>query len=174
MINLIKLIILYLCYRYFSLKIIYRNSFEEYYINNETYSYKNCNHLYEYSKLEKQPSKEENGSKLKICKFCKNKYYESIPILNGEFYNIENLTSSCQHGNGIRYYSILYGQYELTDDNIELHSTYGHKCDKCHKLIGEFNFKSLGPLKRTGYPRLIRLSDYWNNSWLLGVIMEMM
>jgi hypothetical protein len=118
--------------------------------------------------VEKQPSKEDNGTKLNICKYCKNKYYESIPILNGEFYNIENLTSSCQHGSGIRYYSKLYGQYELTDENIELHSIYGDKCDKCHKLIGEFNFKSLGSLKCTGYPRLISLSNYWNNSWLLG------
>ena len=170
MINLIKLIIIYICYRYLcrSFKIIYRQSFEKYYINNETNSYKNCNHSYEYSTVEKQPSEEENGTKLNTCKYCKNKYYESIPILSGEFYNIENLTSSCQHGNGIRYYSKLYGQYELTDDNIELHSIYGDKCDKCHKLIGEFNFKSLGPLKCTGYPRLIRLSDYWNNAWLLG------
>ena len=110
MINLIKLIILYICYRYLcrSSKLIYRHSFEKYYINNEAYSYKNCNHSYEYSMVEKQPSKEDNGTKLNICKYCKNKYYENIPILNDEFYNIENLTSSCQHGSGIRYYSILF------------------------------------------------------------------
>ena len=49
-----------------------------------------------------------------------------------------------------------------------MHSIYGKKCNKCHKLIGEFDFKSLGPLKCTGYPRLIRLSNFWNNNWLLG------
>ena len=170
MINIIKLIFLYICYRYLfrSFKIIYHHSFEKYYLNNETYTHQNCNHSYQYSKVEKQPSKEENGTKLNACKYCKNIYYESIPILNGKFYKVENLTSSCQHGNGIGYYSKLYGQYELTDDNIELHSIYGDKCDKCHKLIGEFNFKTLGSLKCTGYPRLIRLTDYWNNAWLLG------
>ena len=42
------------------------------------------------------------------------------------------------------------------------------KCSKCNCLIGEFDFKSLGHLKCTGYPRLIQLSDYWNNNWLLG------
>lgn len=49
-----------------------------------------------------------------------------------------------------------------------MHSIYGKKCSECHKLIGEFDFKSLGPLKCTGYPRLIRLSNFWNNNWLLG------
>ena len=72
------------------------------------------------------------------------------------------------NGNGIRYYSKLYGQYELTDNEKKLHSIYGKKCEKCKQLIGEFDFKSLGPLKCTGYPRLIRLSDHWNNNWLLG------
>ena len=170
MINLLKLLILYICFRYLSrsLKRFNFNSFEHYYINNETFSYRNCNHSYEYSKVEKYPSKKENGTKLNICKYCKNKYYENIPILTNEFYNLENLTSSCQYGNGIRYYSKLYGKYDLTDGNMKLHSIYGDKCDECHKLIGEFNFKSLGPLKCTGYPRLIRLSDYWNNAWLLG------
>ena len=31
-----------------------------------------------------------------------------------------------------------------------------------------FNFKKLGDVNCTGYPRLLRLSDYWNNLWLLG------
>ena len=69
--------------------------------------------------------------------------------------------------NNITYLNI-YGVYEITDNKTKLHSIYGNKCDKCHKLIGEFNFKSLGPLKCTGYPRLIRLSGFWNNNWLLG------
>ena len=62
----------------------------------------------------------------------------------------------------------VYGKYELTDKKKKLHSIYGKKCNKCHKLIGEFDFKSLGSLKCTGYPRLIKLSEFWNNSWLLG------
>ena len=56
----------------------------------------------------------------------------------------------------------------MTDNKKKLHSIYGKKCDECHRLIGEFDFKSLGTLKCTGYPRLIRLSNYWNNNWLLG------
>ena len=66
----------------------------------------------------------------------------------------------------------IYEIYDSTDNNIELHSIYGSKCSKCHRLVGEFDFKSLGPLKCTGYPRLIRLSNYWNNNWILGVILE--
>ena len=31
-----------------------------------------------------------------------------------------------------------------------------------------FHFKKLGNVNCTGYPRLLRLSDYWNNIWLLG------
>ena len=81
---------------------------------------------------------------------------------------MENITSNCENGNGIRYYSELYGKYELTDNKTKLHSIYGKKCNKCHKLIGEFDFKSLGPLKCPGYPRLIRLSKYWYGQWLLG------
>ena len=86
-INLLKLIILYAHYRYLcrSFKAVNRNSIENYYINNETYNYKDCNHSYEYSKFEKYPSKKENGTKLNICKYCKNRYYENIPILNNEY-----------------------------------------------------------------------------------------
>ena len=85
-----------------------------------------------------------------------------------EYYKLEKLTSNCENGNGIRYFSELYGSYELTDNKTKLHSIYGKKCEECHRLIGEFDFKSLGPLKCTGYPRLIRLSNFWNNNWLLG------
>ena len=53
-----------------------------------------------------------------------------------------------------KYYSKLYGQYELTDDNIELHSIYVDKYNNSYKLIGEFNVKSLGTLKCKGYHRL--------------------
>jgi hypothetical protein len=78
------------------------------------------------------------------------------------------LTSNCENGNGIRYYSKLYGEYKITDNKKNLHSLYGNKCNECSNLIGEFDFHSLGPLKCTGYPRLIRLSYFWKNIWLLG------
>ena len=73
---LIKLIILYICYKNLcsSLKRINHFSFEEYYINNETFNSKDCDHSYEYSKVLKQPSKEENGTKLYICRYCQNKF----------------------------------------------------------------------------------------------------
>jgi len=50
----------------------------------------------------------------------------------------------------------------------DFHSNYGEFCKKCHKLIGEFKFKNHGKIICPGYPRIYRLSDYWNNTWLLG------
>ena len=52
--------------------------------------------------------------------------------------------------------------------NENLHSIYGDNCKKCHKLIGEFKFKNFGKIICPGYPRVYRLSKYWNNTWLLG------
>ena len=129
---------------------------------------KYCNHLFEYSNIEKVPTLQEDGLKKYSCKYCRNTYYERIPKLNNHDYKIEKLTSNCKNGNGFRYYSEIYGQYDLTDNQTKLHSIYGKKCNECQKLIGEFDFKSLGPLKCTGYPRLIKLSKYWKNNWLLG------
>jgi len=169
MFNLLKLIIIFISCSY-----LY-NSYNNFYLyslkqnnSNLLKHNKNCKHSYEYSRIEKIPTKEENGIKMNMCKYCRKKYFETIPKLNQKNYNIENLTSNCENGNGIRYFSELYGSYELTDNKTELHSIYGKKCNKCHKLIGEFDFKSLGSLKCTGYPRLIRLSNAWNNNWLLG------
>ena len=95
-------------------------------------------------------------------------YIEKIPKLNNYNYHVTKIPSNCENGNVFRYFSKLYGTYELTDKNKKLHSIYGSKCSKCHRLIGEFDFKSLGSLKCTGYPRLIKLSKYWNNNWILG------
>jgi hypothetical protein len=53
-------------------------------------------------------------------------------------------------------------------DGKEFHSIYGDNCIKCHKLIGEFKFKNFGKIICPGYPRIYRLSEYWNNTWLLG------
>ena len=129
---------------------------------------KHCKHSYTFSKIEKKPTKEQEGKEIHICKFCRSTYSERIPKLNKKNYYIENLTSNCANGNGVRYFSKLYGSFELTDNQTKLHSIYGKKCNECHKLIGEFDFKSLGSLKCTGYPRLIKLSDFWENNWILG------
>ena len=128
----------------------------------------NCNHLYEFSKFVKKPNIEEEGKKIYTCKYCGNTYIEKIPKINNYNYHVTKIPSNCENGNVFRYFSKLYGTYELTDKNKKLHSIYGSKCSKCHRLIGEFDFKSLGSLKCTGYPRLIKLSKYWNNNWILG------
>ena len=57
--------------------------------------------------------------------------------------------------------------YEIYGEK-DFHSIYGENCKKCHKLIGEFKFKNHGNIICPGYPRIYRLSDYWNNTWLLG------
>ena len=170
MFNLLKLIIIF-----FSLSFIYYSNINSFFIfvkqnkiNHLLHNTKKCKHSYEYSKFEKLPNKEEDGIKMYMCKYCRKQYFESIPKLNQKNYNLENLTSNCENGNGVRYFSKLYGNYEITDNKTRLHSIYGKKCNICHKLIGEFDFKSLGPLKCTGYLRLIRLSSFWNNNWLLG------
>lgn len=144
----------------------YNKSFNN--LFNQKHNSRLCQHSYEYFKIITEPTENEEGGKIYICKYCRNTYFETIPKLNKENYKIENLTSNCENGNGVKYYSELYGNYEVTDNKKQLHSIYGKKCNECHKLIGEFDFKSLGPLKCTGYPRLIRLSDHWNNNWLLG------
>ena len=68
-----------------------------------------------------------------------------------------------------RKYSKEYKSYEIIENsNHHRHSVYAEKCNKSKKLIGEFYFQSLGKLKCPGYPRLLQLSNYWNNTWLLG------
>jgi len=170
MFYLLKIIIIFLScsYLYKINKNIYLISVKLNNAKHLKYNTKNCKHSYEYSKLEKIPNKEEDGIKMFMCKYCRKKYFDTIPKLNKKNYNLENLTSNCENGNGVRYFSELYGSYEITDNKTKLHSIYGKKCNKCHKLIGEFDFKSLGTLKCTGYPRIIRLSNFWNNNWLLG------
>ena len=71
-------------------------------------------------------------------------------------YGIKNKSSYYLDNNGSYY------------NNNELHSIYGEKCKKCNKLIGEFKFNSYGKIICPGYPRIYRLSNYWNNIWLLG------
>lgn len=151
-----------------STKIYKFHPVKENYLKHNISNSSNCNHFYEYSKLDKKPTEEEEGRRTYICKYCRYKYHEIIPKLDKFNYKIENLTSNCKNGNGKKYYSKIYGEYEVTDNKTKLHSIYGKKCDECKQQIGEFDFKSLGPLKCTGYPRLIRLSIFWENHWLLG------
>ena len=58
--------------------------------------------------------------------------------------------------------------YQNSKNNKCKHTIYGEKCSKCNKLIGEFKFQSIGQLICPAYPRLYKLSNYWNNTWLLG------
>lgn len=68
-----------------------------------------------------------------------------------------------------QYFKKEYETFLWKTDNIRLtHSTYGNKCSICHQNIGEFNFQILSDVFCDGYPRLYRLSNYWNNTWLLG------
>ena len=58
--------------------------------------------------------------------------------------------------------------YEITDNIKKEHTIYGNKCKVCNKTIGEFDFHKLSDFHCYGYPRLYILSEYWNNTWLLG------
>jgi hypothetical protein len=126
-----------------------------------------CTHNYHKIK-QIDPDENNEGIIFHICGFCGQEYNESIPI--EENYIIEKLTANCQHENGKRYNSKknMNISYEITD-NIRLsHSTYGNKCSICHQNIGEFNFQILSDVFGDGYPLLYGLSNYWNNTWLLG------
>lgn len=85
-----------------------------------------------------------------------------IPPFTPNNYEINNKTSN-----------YLYNKSSYCKDNEifhenEIHSIYGEKCEKCNKLIGEFKFRNYGKIICPGYPRIYRLSNYWNNIWLLG------
>jgi hypothetical protein len=128
-----------------------------------------CKHNF-YKTKEVDPTEELNGKIVYTCGLCGNQTIQEIPKLNSENYYIEALTANCEHGNGKRY--ILKKNknkiYEKTDNVRYKHSIYGHKCSICNKNIGEFDFQKLSDLYCYGYPRLYRLSEYWNNTWLLG------
>ena len=104
--NIIKLIIISLCFKhlYHSIK-YYGLNLGIYNISiKEKYNFKQCEHIYEYSKIEKIPTEEEEGYKIFICKYCRNKLLKKIPKLDKKNYFIEKLTSNCENGNGIRYF----------------------------------------------------------------------
>ena len=95
---------------------------------------------------------------------------KEIAKLNSQNYYLENLKSNCVHGNGKRYISKENNNqsYEITDNIRKEHTIYGNKCKVCNKTVGEFDFHKLSDFNCYGYPRLYRLSEYWNNTWLLG------
>ena len=128
-----------------------------------------CTHNY-YKIKEIDPTEEKEGKIYYKCGFCGNQIIKNIPQLNSQFYLIEELTANCEHGNGRRYISKENGNkiYEITDDIRHDHTIYGYKCNVCNKNIGEFDFHKLSDLYCYGYPRLYALSEYWNNTWLLG------
>ena len=95
-------------YLYNALKDFNFNPVKQNFLKKNKYNSRHCKHLYEYSKIEKKPTEEEDGNRTYICKYCRNQYYEIIPKLNKKNYKIENLTSNCKNGNGIKYYSELF------------------------------------------------------------------
>lgn len=157
-------------YIYHSFKKYNLIAFKENKFYKDNYNQKNCNHSYKYSKTDEYEYRNEKGERFKmyICKFCGNKFFEKISTINKNNYLKQETTFDLQIDKEIKYYSDLSGNYTQINDEIHFHSIYGNKCKKCHELIGEFDFKSLGNLKCTGYPRLIKLSKYWKNTWILG------
>ena len=128
-----------------------------------------CRHNY-YKIKEFDPSQDSEGKTYFTCGLCGNSKIEEIPKLNEDNYFIEELRANCEHGNGKRFISKLYKNriYEITNDLRHNHTIYGSKCKVCHKNIGEFDFHRLSDFNCYSYPRLYRLSEYWNNTWLLG------
>ena len=96
MCNLLKIIIslLYSSFLIYSFKIYGKNFSLGNNKNNLNFNSKHCKHSYEYTTVEKQPTVEEDGTKLYICKYCRKKYSKIIPKLNKENYIIENITSN--------------------------------------------------------------------------------
>ena len=76
MIITLKIIILFIqfSYLYHSLKNNAINST----IYKKKFNSTKCNHLYEYSKVEKFPTNENEGKKWYMCKYCRKKYYENM------------------------------------------------------------------------------------------------
>ena len=133
------------------------------------YNKEECSHNY-YQKRKIEPTEETNGMIVFSCGLCNNEYIEIIPKLNENDYDIIMLKTNCQHGKGKRYISKKKKEiyYDITDNKTLLHSIYGHKCEVCHQNIGEFIFEKYSDIICDGYPRLYKLSNYWNNTWLLG------
>ena len=164
----ILILIFYFLLFIFSFKNLKQNN-QIVYIKNYIYENNSCSHNY-YQRKKLEPTEKNEGKIIFLCGLCGNQYIETLPKLDKKNYIIKKLTANCQHGNGKRY--ILKKNrkifYEITDNNMTEHSIYGDKCKDCHQNIGEFKFTKVGNITCDGYPRLYKLSNYWNNVWLLG------
>ena len=114
------------------------------------------------------PTESADGKFVYMCALCADRKDETIPKLNNENYQVSDVEATCTHGVGKQYVSEQYGTYFATDNNKLPHDAYGGECSMCKELIGEFAFSNLSNQVCPGYPRLYRLSDYWDNAWLLG------
>ncbi len=114
------------------------------------------------------PTEENDGYIIEQCAICGYMKKEIIPKLSSEHYEVEEVTYNCIHGNGKIYTSEQYGTYEVTDNMRSKHKVYGDVCETCGHLVGEFKFSNLSNQACGGYPRLYQLSNYWDNTWLLG------
>lgn len=127
-----------------------------YFLNNKQYKYKKKNFIYKYLINNYYYISEKNYSNI-ISKFEEKNYNNKNLNLN---YELDNNTKR------------IYKNIEAINNKNFLHSKYGEKCGICKNLIGEFNFRNYGEMKCPGYPRLYRLSNYWDNIWLLGGNMD--
>ncbi len=126
-----------------------------------------CEHNYHIDK-KVDPTETSEGYILYQCGLCGVYKRVILPKLDENNYTVEELTANCIHGNGHRYTSEEYGTYEITDNERTLHSVFGERCDICHELVGKFQFNAFTSFNALGYPRIFKLSEYWNNAWLFG------
>ena len=127
-----------------------------------------CREPYYHLDKKLDPTEEKDGYIIYQCAVCGYKKEEVIPKLSSENYDVEEITYNCIHGNGKRYTSEIYGTYEVSDDMRSKHTVYGDVCEVCGHLVGEFKFSDFSTPVCAGYPRLYQLSEYWENTWLLG------
>lgn len=126
-----------------------------------------CEHNFHFDRKTK-PTESAAGEIVYQCGLCGDYKKVTIPKLDSENYTVTDLVANCVHGNGHRYESEEFGTYEVTDNERTPHSGYDEECSVCHELVGEFNFTNFGNTACGGYPRLYKLSEYWENKWLLG------
>ena len=153
---------------YYSLKNNKLSTIKENIFYNDNYISKNFKNVIKYGETLKFPTEKDEGIKMSIGKHYGNNFYAKFQKMKKDKHTKEETTFEKEFGNFVKYYSDLNRKNWIEIDKTHFHSIYGSKCEECNKLIGEFNFKSLGELKCSGYPRLIKLSSYWNNYWLLG------
>ena len=126
-----------------------------------------CEHDY-HLRDKVDPTEESDGKLTYKCTLCGETKDEAIPKLSPQDYQVTNIEATCAHGSGKEYTNDQYGTYLVTDEDKLPHDAYGGECSMCKQLIGEFEFSNLSNQICPGYPRLYRLSDYWDNAWLLG------